>query len=638
MTNEVLEAVGTVNSVAPPATVRELLERYERHLQTTPDPSKAQQEIRLTQTALLRYTVPGWGGPKPLSERLSSREIEAAIKFTESIGLAQFQKSLAVLEKVIQQLENTEPREDRKKYFQELRKRNRHYFLKLWNWTNDQGWFEPFVIQKPTTAQYCFSKKVEGKDPLSRVRLTERRYTERSSQKSSELDCEQKLQEKTFALGTVKGDFINLYLQTQLTDLRNSMTDGRMGESLREVSADQHLNNVLQLLGWFHRVEGVPLADLRLETLVPFVELRPSIEDTDSTDQLVLKSWLAEEKAKRVAGEIEENARKHLHWRDSRIPGNPKLSPSSKLSIIGACIVVAKYVYRSQTNQDDTDNFGDIPAVRRLRKLSRELTKQRKNTPNVVPHDAKMVPWTELLKAVEQYLRVEADLERYSDGSKRSQRARGGSMQRFLLSSFMTIMPPDRQRTYRELVEGKTLVQGQLNGSGFTPRNRMADPENAKWYIQLEPSDYKTGSTYGPWLGEVPNVHYPDGKTFYGYIDEWRHHWRQVFAPNHQYFFTQPNGKPFTAISLKDLIRKAFYRLLGVPITPHIFRSMFITYLYEQQVSGHVLDSAALAMHHSRRMQAESYNRQEQSDKLLPSLTLAVDLVHQVVGSSSVIP
>ncbi|MBD2055633.1 site-specific integrase [Oculatella sp. FACHB-28] len=199
----------------------------------------------------------------------------------------------------------------------------------------------------------------------------------------------------------------------------------------------------------------------------------------------------------------------------------------------------------------------------------------------------------------------------------------------------MTLMPPDRQRTYRELVEGKTLVQGELNGSHFTPKKRMANPENAKWYIRLEAPDYKTGNTYGTWWGEVPNVRYPDGKTFYGYIDEWLNHWRQVFAPNHQYFFTQPNGKPFKASSLKELIRRVFYRLLDVPGTPHILRKMFITYLYEKQVPGHVLDSAALAMHHSRHMQAQSYNRQEQSDKLRPILTLTVELAQQAVGSQT---
>ncbi|MBD2055634.1 hypothetical protein H6F88_06320 [Oculatella sp. FACHB-28] len=416
-TDENLEAVGTVNFMAPPTTVEELLEHYQRHLRATLDPAKAQQEIRLIQTALVRYTVPGWGGPVPLSERLSSREIEAGIKFAESIGLVQFQTALEVLEQVIQQLENTEPQKDRKKYFQGLRKRNRHYLGKLLDWTNDQGWFEPIVVQSSTTTQYRFSKKVEGKDPFNKVRLTDRKSTEGSFQESSELDREQKLQKRSFALGKVEGDFINPCLQTQLADFWKSMIDGRMGESLREVSADKHQNEVLRILGWLHRVEGVPLADLQLETLVPFVELRPSIEDTSGPDQSINKPGSAKDAAKRAADKVEENVRKHLNCRDSRISGNPKLHPGSKLNIIWAWIVIAKYVYRSQTDQDNTNNFKDIPAVQRLRKLSRELTKQSKNTSNVVDPDEKMVPWTELLKAVEQHLRVEADLERVRGGA-----------------------------------------------------------------------------------------------------------------------------------------------------------------------------------------------------------------------------
>jgi|GEM_PF-801618 len=630
--------VETIDSNARPETVKELWDQYQLHLQATLSLQQAQQAIRSTQTALFRYTLPGWGGPVPLNERLSPHEIAASTKAAKSVSLVQFQTALVVLEGVIQQLEahsqqSPEPVKDWKKYFQGVRKRNRHYLNKIWNWANEQGWFEPLAVQKQPSEAYRFHETVEGKVPLEDLRLTKRRWT---SEHPSDLAKPSKKYAPagTFALGTLEGDVINPALQAQLDDLYGFMTDGRMGgEQLKAVSANSNLQAVLQALGWAHRIGGIPLADLRLETLVPFVKLRISIETLTSLDQWAIQSWFARQEAKRLADQMEANVRKHLCWRDSRIPGNPSLHPHSKLQSIKGWLVAAKYVYRAETDQDETDDFEDIPAVRRLRKLNREFTKQGKNVPNVVNHDVKMVQWQTLLSAVER-LRVEAELARLdTTRKKRAQSAQAKSMQRFLLLSFMTILPPDRQRTYRELRVGKTLVKGKLVGSIFTPVERMADPQNAKWYIHLEAPDYKTGDTYGTWWGEVPAVDYGNGKTFYDYIDEWLDQWRQVLAPNHQYFFTRPNGTPLTAGSLKDLVKCALYRLLHVPVTPHILRTMFITHLYEQKVPGHILDSAALAMHHSRRMQAKSYNKQEQFDKLYPSFALALALVQQSVES-----
>ena len=328
---------------------------------------------------------------------------------------------------------------------------------------------------------------------------------------------------------------------------------------------------------------------------------------------------------------MEANVREYWTWLDTRMVGNPLLHTRSKQRVVQTLIAVAKYIYRLETDQDETDNFDDIPAVRRFRKLSRELTKQAKNAPNAVNQNKKMVPWTALLAATER-LRVEAELDRCPlHRHKRSQTAQAKSRQRFLLLSFMTIMPPDRQRTYRELRVGKTLVKGQLIKGEFTASDCLSDPQKAKWYIHLEAPDYKTGETYGEWWGEVPNVVYPDGKTFYSYIEEWLSHWRSVLAPNHEYCFTQPKGKPMSDVAVTNLVRSALYRLLHVPVTPHVLRNMFITYLAEQQLPEHVHDSAALAMHHSRRM-AKRYNRQEQSDKLQPSFSLALELVQQVVA------
>jgi hypothetical protein len=301
------------------------------------------------------------------------------------------------MERVFQQLEASyqqyrEPNKDWKKYFQSVQKRNKHYLSKIWDWVNEQGWFDPPIAQKEGQI-YRFYKKVEGKVPLNDLRITRRTYkgADSSTLASSR---NRKAQTGIFALGKVRGDVIGPDLQTQLDDFRAFMINGGMsGDRLKEISAGENFSKVLQVLGWFHRIEGVAVDDLCLETLVPFVKLRLNLEQPEDTEKWATKSWLAREQAKQLATQMELSVRKYLNWSDSRIPDNPSLHPQSKMSIVTAWLAVAKYIYRLETDLDESNNFNDIPAVRRLRKLNRELTKQARKIPNVVDHDLKMVPW-----------------------------------------------------------------------------------------------------------------------------------------------------------------------------------------------------------------------------------------------------
>jgi hypothetical protein len=111
-----------------------------------------------------------------------------------------------------------------------VRKRNRHYLSKLWDWANEQGWFEPLAVPKQQSEPYRFYETVAGKVPFSAVRLTQRRQygrTDLSFGKATQQAC----RAGTFALGTLEGDVINPALQAQLEDLQAFMTDGRWVES-----------------------------------------------------------------------------------------------------------------------------------------------------------------------------------------------------------------------------------------------------------------------------------------------------------------------------------------------------------------------------------------------------------------------
>jgi hypothetical protein len=49
----------------------------------------------------------------------------------------------------------------------------------------------------------------------------------------------------------------------------------------------------------------------------------------------------------------------------------------------------------------------------------------------------------------------------------------------------------------------------------------MANLSEARYYIHLQSEDYKTGDSYGEWLGEFPNTEFPDGSRFYDYLNKW---------------------------------------------------------------------------------------------------------------------
>ncbi|WP_421654635.1 tyrosine-type recombinase/integrase [Leptothermofonsia sp. ETS-13] len=180
-------------------------------------------------------------------------------------------------------------------------------------------------------------------------------------------------------------------------------------------------------------------------------------------------------------------------------------------------------------------------------------------------------------------------------------------------------MPPDRQRTFRELVEGKTLVRGVIRNGNFSPH-----PEGL-FHIKLEADDYKTGKIYGQHVLPIPEFLHPE-------LEAWLNHWRGVLNPNHNFVFTQLNGNPLIRETLYTLFRHAIYRasvvLFGegrVP-NPHLVRDMLVTYMYEEEASDAVMDGLALAMKHSRKTQKTLYDRCTSSKKMEPALNAMAQL------------
>jgi hypothetical protein len=332
--------------------------------------------------------------------------------------------------------------------------------------------------------------------------------------------------------------------------------------------------------------------------------------------QYAVATVKVKEEAERIAMEQEALVIEYLKFCN--------LHPSSEICILDALIAAAKFVHRFETRESNKNDFSDIPIIKQLKDLRRRKSKAAQNAPSAIPNHLKSIGWEEVFEVLE-ILRKEATLTDYECESvlngathrrKRLELAVAKSFQRFLILALIVARPPDRSRTYRELEEGKTLKWGTYNGQ-YTPEQRLKD-EKPALLLHLGANDYKTGKTYGEFWGEFPNIKFPDGTLLYDYIKLWLTKYRQVFNPQHSYFFTQPNGKPFSTDGFGDLIRRQFYRLTGVPVTPKEFRSMYVTYLKDQEASEAQLEAAAYEQHHSREMQSKMYDKQEKYRKSAP--------------------
>ena len=347
---------------------------------------------------------------------------------------------------------------------------------------------------------------------------------------------------------------------------------------------------------------------------------------------------IAQEKAKEAAEQALSLLNGYLDFTGS--------GPNRKIIIIGAFINVAKYVYRDQTDHENSTDFEDIPVIKRLRIKRRELSKAAKITPPIIPHYCKSVSWNQALEVLEK-LRLEADIKNleyklstgYIRSRKRYDTGIAESLQRFLLLGFMVLMPPDRSRTFQELTVGRTLKFGSYKSNRFIMASEMSNLSDAMWYIHLLPEDYKTGKAYKEWWGQVPNVTFKDGKSFYQYIELWLTKYRSCLQPNHDFFFTRfTNKTPQKSHNINSIIKTIFLKFTVKPVTPKELRKMYVTYLKDTGASEAELEAAATWMHHSRYMQKMVYDAQEQQAKLAPIMALNERILTQAFNPQATRP
>ena len=509
-----------------------------------------------------------------------------------------------------------------------VRSKNRSYLKDFLNWTEKQKWLTP---KTPDNKKEIYRFSGEKHERIQRKRLTNRKG--QFKRYALSFDVSDYLREGN----QEQEEFIKSQLERISTELQDFGAYMRK-RGYREISINTRFKMANRLLGWLHYIKGVPLEELSLSSLIPVVRLKYSLSEFPNYHDYIYTKGLAQEEAKKATESIVKKLEEYWEWLEQ---AHNKPSPSSKAIYSESTMAIACFLYRNETDEEYANQYEDIPVVRRLRIYTNKLEIQRRNSPPAVPFHKKAVSWETVLMVLEK-LRYEANMT-YSDSlvngehkkKKRPIKAIANSMMRFLLLAMFVIVPPDRQRTFRELQLGETLKHGTFKGGMFIPRKKMLNPDEAKFYIHLLPEQYKTGDSYGEWVGELPNTKFTDKSTFYQYLERWLYSGyqengevkglREALKPeNHNYvFFGKYTKEPLSIEALTAKIKNVFERHTGVPVPPHTLRTIFRSYIKEKGASPQELESVAFWMKHSLRTADNTYTFLECSTKLRTGAALA---------------
>lgn len=583
------------------------------------------KDASLCQSALFRFTLPGLGGSQPSGARLTSKEIAAALKTLASIDIStDIGEHLREAQKQTFTLLNTPNKRQRQP---------RYYLNQFINWSIENETF-PSAKSPEEKPHYIFYP-----EKLKRIKLTKREHVYKKfvfsfdviDYESEPLDPEQ----------------IQQHLQ-RISQECTSFKKYQTSERCRQVTADSYERHLNRILGWLYREKGISLAEISLSKIVPFVRLNFKIREFSSKENRLLSQLIAKAEAleniKHEAEQLVNLLREFFAWLE-----NPP-SPKTKKTYIDSLIAYSRYVYRNETDKTMALNFEDIPLINRLKVFQKEVENGKKN--NFNPIQRYLLPWPDALEVLEK-LRFETEIETIKVGNgtkKRQLSAKAKSLQNFVLLGFFVLVPPSRQRVIRELELGRTLKYGIFENERFTSAEKMANPSEARYYIHLQPEDYKTGDIYGEWLGEFPNTEFPDGSKFYDYLNRWFfrgyqdesgewHGMREAIAvPGEKTVFVMASaGKAFSNAGMASKIRRIFIRWTELPITPHDLRHSFRSYIEEPDTKATTeeKESAAFWMRHSSTTAKKKYAHLDCGKKLRLGAVLLGRINQQFLSASA---
>lgn len=358
-------------------------------------------------------------------------------------------------------------------------------------------------------------------------------------------------------------------LQEELDDLYRFWTaavyPGRVRMTVKPVTGQSYIKEVLVMLGYLHRVLGVPLDELRLTHLVPFITdedleglTKKKQDDLCYKKQLYLESW---------TGEYFQYIQKK----------NNSLSPRTKNGKLNALTCTAHYLYREQVRR--RRDYNSIPILIVLSEMISQNQhdiqkwKRTKTTvadvslkwPDVVEGETAL---TTVRRLVVEPLRKQTRLRR-KNGAYREGFVIAKDHQHYLKWALMTDLPARRQQVFRTAKISLSCPLQRpdsvppddfyfpLPPSGIREKNHdgtFADnyfckvyaykdrvyPEGM-WLLQICAD--KTDDVYGVYTMEIPNRTFDDGTCFYDYLEHYFCGWwvQGKFRNRKPYGWWDPN-------------------------------------------------------------------------------------------------
>ena len=572
-------------------------------------------------TSLFKYCFPklGFKLSKRSQKRIHPEDKQLALEFAQKIKLTSdlANKLIECQEKIFakSKINSTSKRQHRKnlKHFIEFLSENH-----LKDFDVDQS------FKRPSKHINAFRNKV-----LDSVDYAVNTPKRRKKQKIAlSLD-------PTDYAGDVKNVEQNLSnIKLELKNFENFLKTYSADKSKRsKYTNEMRLGNLLRLLGWMHQRKNIELQELNFRQLVDVFNINPDPNDFETINDF----YIAESKIKHQAKKATTKTIKLLEYFFSDYDVRTK---GTKQNYIISVLDVAKFLYRDITDVNWAENYEDIPVVVRLRIYLNKLPLDNKVL------EPELISWETVLKCLEEYKR-RADLETFTykknritkkgevfESYPRRRSAIAKGIQKFIVFGIFTLIPPPRCRVVRELKIGETFKHGLFVNNLFVPKDKLEDPKSAKYYIHLQPEDYKTGKTYGEWLAEFPNIKFKDDKNFYEYLDKWIYGGARNLLlteagikEDHKFLLIQENkGAPLTTSSLTSMVISFFVSTIGQRISAHKLRTIFRTYLVNKNASKAELESAAFWMRHSSETAKKIYTKQTLDEKLNPGITFATKL------------
>jgi hypothetical protein len=576
-----------------PQTLGDIYKNYCRHLEST----GKQAELGSLQTAVVRYFISACEGPCPAGNKATQAEVQAGLSYLSTLTLEHLNHAIELVETEFERLDLSAPK--RSSICLPLRR---------WaDWVNAQPEYSRSTQNQTPEPIFNTFRPPNGLPPKKKPGA--KMHANRSP---------------IHALGAKKfpHDYINPDLQQQI----NSYHEWRRKNDVTVGALNTEHEQILQVMGWLHRYEGVPLEDIRFEKMITKSQLIFLAEEYSTYYEYLFQKEKGTQKARTEADQAKERVQRYLDF-----VGGKSRSLSRRVSVL---LALAKFLYRDILGTDDFPDEQDIPVLRRLLKLQAAKKKLEKRAPQTIPYSETSVEWKEVVLVMEQQrLRAEQTITfSHCDNSQghlvneRPDTALANDLQRFLSIAFCSVIP-SRSRTFHDLRIGETFKEGILTKRKFMSVQDLKDKGlweqrqgDVKFYIHHLAEDFKTGKSMTPallesegWWAEMPNIYF-GSLSLYDYIRRWLDWGRGIQGEiNHNFFFRRCfSSNPMDAGDWNNRIKTMMQRWTGVPVPPKNLRKMFAS-TYPEFVG-----SASILLQHSETIHCTDYDMRATVKKMKP--------------------